>query len=73
MAAELLDLAPDQVMLVAAHSNDLQGAQRAGLFTALVHRPFEWGPQGSEAQPEDPSFNYIAKDFLDLAQQLETA
>jgi 2-haloacid dehalogenase len=70
LAAELLDLAPDQVMLVAAHDNDLRGAQAAGLHTALVPRPLEWGPNAPALPAPDPSFDYVATDFLDLARQL---
>ena len=70
LAAELLDLQPDQVMLVAAHDSDLKGAQAAGLHTALVPRPLEWGPNAPALPPPDPSFDYVATDFLDLAHQL---
>jgi 2-haloacid dehalogenase len=70
LAATLLDLQPDQVMLVAAHESDLKGAQAAGLHTALVPRPREWGPNAPPLSPPDPSFDYVASDFLDLASQL---
>jgi 2-haloacid dehalogenase len=70
LAPALLDLQPDQVMLVAAHDNDLRGAQAAGLHTALVPRPLEWGPGGAQPPPPDPSFDYVATDFLHLADQL---
>jgi len=70
LAAELLDLQPDQVMLVAAHDSDLRGAQAAGLHTALVPRPLEWGPNAPGLPPPDPSFDHVATDFLDLASQL---
>jgi 2-haloacid dehalogenase len=70
LAPTLLDLQPDQVMLVAAHESDLKGAQAAGLHTALVPRPGEWGPDASPLPPPDPSFEYVASDFLDLARQL---
>jgi 2-haloacid dehalogenase len=70
LAAELLDLQPDQVMLVAAHDSDLRGAQAAGLHTALVPRPLEWGFDAPELPPQDGSFDYVATDFLDLARQL---
>jgi 2-haloacid dehalogenase len=69
MAPRLLDLEPREVTLVAAHSSDLRGAQQAGLGTALVPRPREWGPDGTGDQP-DPSFDYVATDFGDLARQL---
>jgi 2-haloacid dehalogenase len=70
LAPSLLDLQPDQVMLVAAHDNDLKAAQSNGLHTALVLRPLEWGA-GAPAPPSpDPSFDFVARDFGDLASQL---
>jgi 2-haloacid dehalogenase len=70
LAPGLLELEPDQVMLVAAHDADLKGAQAAGLRTALVPRPLEWGPGGQQPPPPDPSFDFVATDFGDLARQL---
>jgi 2-haloacid dehalogenase len=70
LAPTLLDLQPDQVMLVAAHDSDLKGAQRAGLHTALVLRPLEWGPNGQKPPPPDPSFDFVANDFGELAAKL---
>jgi 2-haloacid dehalogenase len=70
LSAELLDLRPEQVMLVAAHDSDLKGAQAAGLHTALVLRPLEWGANGQQPPPPDPSFDYAAHDFGELATQL---
>jgi 2-haloacid dehalogenase len=72
LAASLLDLQPDQVMLVAAHERDLQGAQAAGLHTALVPRPAEWGPQAPPpGVPPAGTFDFVARDFVDLARQLD--
>src|SRR5215207_87741 len=74
LAASLLDLRPDQVMLVAAHDRDLQGAQAAGLHTALVPRPAEWGPEATPPSvPPDGTFDFIASEFVDLARQLGTS
>ncbi|MGI9145980.1 MAG: haloacid dehalogenase type II [Chloroflexota bacterium] len=70
LTAELLDLSPGEVMLVAAHDNDLRAARTAGLHTALVPRPLEWGPNAPALPSADPSFDYVASDFLDLAAQL---
>lgn len=70
LAPTLLDVQPDQVMLVAAHDSDLKGAQAAGLHTTLVPRPAEWGPTASPPPPPDPSFDYVATDLVDLAAQL---
>lgn len=41
--AKVFDLEPAQVMLVAAHHDDLAGARACGLRTAYVERPFEFG------------------------------
>ena len=70
LAPTLLDLRPEQVMLVAAHDNDLRGALAAGLHTALVPRPREWGPDAPSLPEPDPSFDLVATDFGDLARQL---
>ena len=68
--AELLGLKYDEVMLVAAHNGDLRGAINAGLKAALVTRPDEYG-DGKQADLEpEPDFDFFAKDFHDLADQL---
>lgn len=43
-AASLLGVKPGELMLVAAHPWDLEGARNAGLRTAFVNRPLEYGP-----------------------------
>lgn len=68
-SAELLGLRPEQVMMVAAHPDDLHAAAGAGLRTAYVHRPLEFGP-GAEPEPPPPIFDHSATDFVDLAEQL---
>jgi 2-haloacid dehalogenase len=69
-AARLLGLDPDEVMLVAAHANDLRAAQAAGLHAAYVMRPKEWGRE-AEFRPEaDPSFDVVVSSFLELADRL---
>ncbi len=73
LAPTLLELRPEEVMLVAAHDNDLKGGQAAGLRAALVPRPLEWGPDGPQPPPPDPSFDLVAHDFGDLATQLGIA
>ena len=42
--AEMLNLEPHEVMLVAAHNGDLAAAAKVGLRTAFVLRPDEHGP-----------------------------
>jgi 2-haloacid dehalogenase len=70
MAPELLALEPEQVMMVAAHPGDLRAAGASGLRTAYVPRPFEFGPGGSADLP-DPSFDLVARDFVELAENLD--
>jgi 2-haloacid dehalogenase len=67
-AADLLGCQPGQVMMVAAHPNDLKAAASCGLRTAFVSRPLEYGA-GKEA-PAGGHFDVTASDFLDLAAKL---
>jgi 2-haloacid dehalogenase len=69
-AADLLDLAPAEVMMVAAHLGDLRAAKGVGLTTAFVARPLEYGPHGKPDLKADSSVDISAKDFVDLASQL---
>ena len=69
MPPDLLDLRPEQAMLVAAHPSDLRAAQTHGLRAAYVLRPLEWGP-GGEAEPADPSFDLVVDDLIELAEKL---
>ena len=70
-AAALLGLAPAQVMMVAAHKNDLDAAKRCGLMTAFVHRPREHG-QAKKADDMSPApyIDIAARDFNALAAKL---
>jgi len=70
MAASLLDERPEEVVMVAAHKDDLRAAQQAGLRTAFVPRPLEHGPgRGADPGPHT-GFDLVAPDFFDLASQL---
>lgn len=69
-ACDLLGLAPQQVMMVAAHQDDLQAASREGLRTAFIRRPLEHGPDQVPDISVDSAFDLIAEDFHDLADQL---
>lgn len=69
-AAALLDLRPEQIVMVAAHVGDLRAAGALGLRTAFVARPLEHGPGGRIEVAEPGAFDIVASDFLDLATQL---
>jgi 2-haloacid dehalogenase len=69
-AVSLLGLKPEEVMMVAAHINDLNAAHSFGLQTGFIYRPKEYGP-AKEADKANPGqFDVVAKDMLDLATQL---
>jgi 2-haloacid dehalogenase len=69
-AARLLGLAPGEVLMVAAHKDDLDAAARAGLRTAFVARPMERGDPATADLAFESRFDVNAKDFLALAKQL---
>jgi 2-haloacid dehalogenase len=68
--ADLLGVRASELMLVAAHPSDLRSAHGAGLMTAYVARPLEYGPDQPPHSVEDGEFDFTATDFLDLADQL---
>lgn len=68
--AALLDLAPAEVMLVAAHKDDLRAAAACGLKTGFVPRPLEKGPTSEPDVKPERAFTVNAKDFVDLARKL---
>ncbi len=67
---DLLGLQPAEVMMVAAHKNDLRAAQAVGLQAAFVPRPGEHGPDRPVDTTPEPAFQIHATDFGDLASQL---
>jgi 2-haloacid dehalogenase len=69
-AAGLLGVEPNELMLVAAHAGDLRAAHSAGLATAYIPRPLEWGPSGPAVEDVEEIFDLVAADLGDLADQL---
>jgi len=70
-AAQLLGISPKETMMVAAHNADLHGAKTVGFQTAFVHRPQEYGPNQTTDLEPGKHADFAAKDFIDLATQLE--
>jgi 2-haloacid dehalogenase len=67
-AAALLGCEPAEVMLVASHPSDLDGAAECGLRTCYVSRPLEYGPgRVAEAAPAAGQFDLMVGDLLELA------
>ena len=69
-AVELLTLKPEEVMMTAAHRNDLHAARSFGLLTGFIHRPDEYGPsrRGDTAKPGD--FDVVSENMVDLAMKM---
>ncbi len=68
--AEIFDVQPSEVMLVAAHEDDLDAAKACGLQTAFVERPLEYGVGNAAAKGDLSRFTYASTDLNDLARQL---
>ncbi len=63
----LLDLAPNQVMMAAAHNGDLAAARACGLLTAFFPRPAEYGPHQSRDFKADADWDVVASDIENMA------
>jgi 2-haloacid dehalogenase len=69
---DTFDLAPSQVMMVAAHASDLRAAAACGLRTAYVDRPLEFGPDRRGDVPRaDDRFDLQVGGFDELATRLD--
>ena len=69
--AKIFDVKPEQVMLVAAHQDDLDAAKACGLQTAFIERPNEYGPVRGNDVTGSVQNDWHAKDIVHLAEQLE--
>ena len=68
--AQVFDVRPDEVMLVAAHHDDLAAARACGLATAYVERPLEFGAAHVKDVSPVPENTLHARDFGHLADLL---
>jgi 2-haloacid dehalogenase len=68
--AELLQVAPSDAMLVAAHNYDLKAAQRLGFKTAFVARPTEYGPGQTRDLAPEGDWDVVAGSMEELADRL---
>ncbi len=69
--ARTFDLKPEEVMLVAAHHNDLEAARDCGLKTAYIERPLEFGANNIKDVSARPENDFHASSFIDLDEQLK--
>jgi 2-haloacid dehalogenase len=70
-AASLLSLENHQVMMVACHIWDLDGAKTRGLKTGYVRRVAEYGAVPAPKPPTPGTYDLQVADFSELADALE--
>ncbi|SCK59795.1 2-haloacid dehalogenase [Variovorax sp. HW608] len=68
--AAVFDVSPGQVMLAAAHHDDLAAARTCGLRTAYIERPLEFGPSRPKDVSPEPDNNLHARSIEHLADLL---
>lgn len=68
--AEVFDRAPAEVMMVAAHQEDLAAARACGLQTAYIERPLEFGAAHPKDVSPEAANTWHARDLLQLADWL---
>ncbi len=69
-AVALLGCEPREVVMVAAHNGDLHAAARAGLKTAFVPRPVEYGPHQTIDLRATADVDFPVADLDQLADRL---
>lgn len=69
-AAQLLQLRPEEILMVACHNFDLMAAHQEGYRTAFVRRPAEWGEAGPPDPNPNPAIDIVVPGFSELAQRL---
>ncbi len=67
---DVLGLAPEQVMMTAAHNTDLVAARARGLKTGFVTRANEYGPDQTTNLKPSEKWDMVATDFVDLARKM---
>jgi 2-haloacid dehalogenase len=65
--AKLLNLAPEQMMLAAAHNDDLAAAAKVGYRTGFILRPDEHGPHKVKDLKAEQAWDVIADSCHGLA------
>ena len=68
--AKVFDLKPEQVMLVAAHHDDLAAARACGLRTAYIERPLEFGAGHPKDVSPEPGNDLHCANMIELAEML---
>ena len=66
-AIALLGLEPGEVMMTAAHNDDLEAARSHGMRTAYINRPYEYGPDQTKDFQADEDWDVITDTITGVA------
>lgn len=69
-AVRLLGVKPEEVMMGAAHNDDLEAARKEGLRTAYINRPTEYGEDQVKDFKATSNWDIIVDTVEDMAAQL---
>ena len=70
--SEFLGFPIEEIMMVAAHKNDLKSAKGQGMMTGYIPRPKEHGPNTTvDSNPED-YIDIIGENFVDFANKMQS-
>ena len=70
--SEFLGFPIEQIMMVAAHKNDLKSAKGQGMMTGYIPRPKEHGPNTTvDSNPED-YIDIIGENFVAFANKMQS-
>ncbi len=68
--AKLVSLEPQQIMMVAAHNDDLATARTLGFHTAFIRRPTEYGPQQTNDLKAESDWDIVTDSMIEVADAL---
>ena len=71
-AIDILGLAPQEIMLAAAHNDDLASARSHGMMTAYINRSTEYGPNQIRDFEAVEDWDVIADTVVELAEKMGT-
>jgi len=69
-AVSMLGMEPDQVMMAAAHNDDLKHAQSHGMRTAFICRPYEYGVDQVRDLEATEDWDFVVDGIDELADRL---
>lgn len=69
-ACSAMDLEPSEVMMCAAHNDDLEAAQSHGMRTAYINRPYEYGPDQVKDFEADGDWDIVTDHIGGIADAL---